>query len=97
MDGIQVSDEGLRTLAARCAAISAQLAEPNVAPVPGPQPQSTPAAVASVYPTVNATSATLAKRVDSTGAKVASAATRYVTQDDGNAQQISAVGQSIQA
>jgi len=96
MGVVRVSDEGVQKLAARCATVSAQLADDTVAPLPGPPTQATAAAVASAYATLNATATALARRVEKTGVKVASAGVQYVAQDDDNAQQISSVGQSIQ-
>lgn len=96
MDAIQVSDEGLRSLAAQHEAVSAEVALGVPAPPVGPPAQSTSAAVAGGYEALLAATCVLAARLKTTGSKLSSAGDRFAVQESSSALRLAAVGTSIE-
>jgi hypothetical protein len=95
-DQIEVDDGGLHVLAGLCDTVTAALTTTVVAPAAGPAEQATAAAVAGGHTLVETVAAALTAHAADTGAKVRSAAGVYSGTDHGSAENLSAVGRSVE-
>ena len=97
MGRLEVCEEGLQTLAAHCAATSAQLANEVPTVLEGPPAQATSAAVSAAYAALIATAGVLANRVQETQTSVAASAAQFATTEADSAHHIAALNQQVQA
>jgi len=91
MGGLAVRAEGLREVAAQCAASSSRLASQVPAATAGLPTHASVSAVGAAYIAVAETAIVLSDRVRATSEKLAAAADRYLSTDNDSAQRLSAV------
>jgi hypothetical protein len=94
-DVLHVSEAGLQALAVHCETVSAALVSAAPIPTVGLPVQATTGAVGTAYAGVIRAVAVLAGRAQTSAVKAAAAGTEFAVTDATGAQQITAIGASI--